>query len=452
LALLLSLVRQSLVAVADDDHFRLLDTVRAHAAEHLAADPAEELAARDRHARWFCAFAQDADLHIRGADQAGWLAELRTARGDLRAALHHCLDGTPPRAAQGAALVCSLSWFWFYEGSFAEAREWIARAAAVGPHEPRVDAWLHLAAGMHAESTGDLRLAGAECTAAVDGFAAIGDTRGEARSLLHLGTVRWALGHLAAAATAQDRSIALFRSARHDSGAGLGLVLRARTALDEGETPRARELLLEARHVLRRVGRPHLVALCVEQQARTCLAEGDLSAAEPLARESLAVFESVGYREGVAAALQTLGRIHLELGDPVTAAALQRRAAGEALDLGHAGALAESLELLAESLLVAGDATSAALLLGRAEHVREERGVPRLPSSGRRLDRWRARLPGWPGDDHAGALAEGQLWATRDLLAQTTPTVVTGPQGVRPSRPAPAARRGRGDDTAPTDR
>ncbi len=433
LQLLLSLVRQSLVAVTDDDHFRLLDTVRAHAAERLARDPAEESAARDRHARWFGAFARDADRHIRGADQAGWLADLRAARADLRAALHHCLDGTAPRAALGARTVCSLSWFWSYEGSFTEAREWIARATAAGPHEPQIDAWLHLAAGMHAESTGDLRLAEAECTAAVDGFAAIDDVRGEARSLLHLGTARWALGDLPAAAAVQDRSIALFRSARHDSGAGLGLVLRARTALDQGDAPRAHELLLEARHVLRRAGDPHLVALCLEQQARTRLAEGDPAAAEPPARESLAVFESVAYREGVAAALQTLGQVHLELGDPGTAAALHRRAAGEALDLGHAGALAESLELLAGALLAAGDATSAALLLGHAEHVREEHGVPRLPSSGRRLDRWRARLPG----DADAALAEGRLWATRDLLARAAPAVAPPPQG--PPRTAPRA-------------
>ncbi len=426
LALLLSLVRQSLVAVADDDHFRLLDTVRAHAAHRLAADPAQERAARDRHARWFRAFARDADLHIRGADQAGWLAELRTARADLRAALQHCLDGTPPRPALGAGLVCSLSWFWSHEGSFAEAREWIARATAAGPHDPRTDAWLHLAAGMHAESTGDLRLAEAECTAAADGFAALGDDRGEARSLLHLGTARWALGRLDAAAAAQDRSIALFRSARHDSGAGLGLVLRARTALDQDDGARARELLLEARHVLRRAGDPHLVALCLEQQARTCLAEGDIAGAEPLAREGLAVFESVAYPEGVTAALQTLGRVRLALGDPATAVALHRRAAGDALDLGHAGALAESLELLAESVLAAGDGAGAALLLGRAEDVRGDSGVPRGRSAQRRLDRWRPRLLRALQDGGA-APAEDRSRSTRELLARVPTTAPIGP-------------------------
>jgi predicted ATPase len=415
LRLLLGLVRHSLVAVTDDDHFRLLDTIRAYAADRLAADPDDALAAADRHARWYAGFAEDADRHIRGADQRGWLAELRTARADLRAALRHCLHGARPRTALGARLVCSLSWWWSYEGSFAEARTWIAEARAAGPHEPRTDARLHLAAGMHAESVGELRVAEEECTAAAAGFAAIDDVRGEARSLLHLGTARWALGRLADAAAAQDRAVALFRSARHDSGTGLGLVLRARTALDQQDTALARELLGEARHVLRRAGDPHLVALCLEQLARTALADGSVTEAAALAREGLAVFESVAYPEGVTAALQTLGQVHLALGEAATAAELLARAAGDAADLGHRAALAESLELLAEAAADA-DPEAAARLLGHAEHLRDTAGLPRTAGQRRRLEAWHPRLRRELGGRYPVALAEGRLSPVEELL------------------------------------
>ncbi|MGY1604425.1 ATP-binding protein [Geodermatophilus sp. SYSU D00815] len=408
LRLLLSLVRQSLVSPAEDDHFRLLDTIRAHAGERLAADPDGATAAGDRHARWYAAFAADADRGIRGADQAGWLAELRAAGADLRAALRHCLGGASPQPALGAQLVCSLSWFWSHEGSFQEARRWIAQARAAGPHGPRLDAWLQLATGMHAESVGDLRTAERECAGAAAGFAAIGDVRGEARGLLHLGTARWALGRLDEAAAAQDRAVALFRSAAHDSGAGLGLVLRARTALDQDDTGRARDLLLEARHVLRRAGDPHLVALCLEQSARTCLADGDPAAAAPLAREGLAVFEAVGYPEGVTAALQTLGQVHLALDDAAAATALYRRAAANARELGHAAALAETVELLAEAALAGDDAVAAARLLGHAGQLRAEAGVPRTPLQDRRLGRWEPRLRRSLGAAYDTAVAEGR--------------------------------------------
>ncbi len=421
LRLLLSLVRQSLVS-AGDDHFRLLDTVRAHAAARLAADPDDALAAADRHARWYAQFAEDADRNIRGADQAGWLAELRTARADLRSALQHCLRGVRPQQALGARIVCSLSWWWSYEGSFAEARTWIAEARAAGPQEPRIDAWLHLAAGMHAESVGELRAAEEECTAAVAGFAGIGDVRGEARSLLHLGTAHWALGRLADAAAAQDRSVALFRSVRHDSGAGLGLVLRARTALDQDDTALAHDLLLEARHVLRRAGDPHLVALCLDQHARARLADGAVAEAAVLAQEGLDVFEAVAYPEGVTASLQTLGQVRLALDDPGGAARFLVRAAQNAADLGHPAALAESLELLAEAT-AAREPASAARLAGHAEHLRAAAGLRRTTAQQRRLDTWQPRLRRALAARYDAAVTAGALASVREVLADagTTP-------------------------------
>ncbi|PRY51301.1 putative ATPase [Geodermatophilus tzadiensis] len=414
LRLLLSLVRQSLVA-ADDDHFRLLDTIRASAAARLAAEPDDALAAADRHAGWYARFAEDADRAIRGADQAGWLPELRTARADLRAALQHCLHGARPRPALGARIACSLSWWWSYEGSFAEARTWIAAARAAGPHEPRTDARLHLAAGMHAESVGELHVAEQECAEAAAGFAAIGDVRGEARSLLHLGTARWALGRPGEAAAAQDRSIALFRSARHDSGAGLGLVLRARTALDQGDTALARDLLLDARHVLRRAGDPHLVALCLDQLARTCLADGAVAEAAATAQEGLDVFETVAHPEGVAASLQTLGQVRLALDDPAGATRFLLRAATTAADLGHRAALTESLELLAEA--TAGpDPVLAARLLGSAEHLRTTAGLARTTAQRSRLDGWQPRLRRTLADRYAAEVTAGSLEPVEDLL------------------------------------
>ncbi|WP_369134315.1 BTAD domain-containing putative transcriptional regulator [Modestobacter sp. I12A-02662] len=418
LRLLVGLVRQSLVSPTDDDHFRLLDTIRAYAADRLATQPDEVRAAGDRHARWYAAFAEEADRNIRGADQAGWFAELRTASADLRTALRHCLDGPPPRPTLGAQLVCSLSWFWSYEGSFAEARRWIAEARAAGTHGARIDASLHLATGMHAESMGELGTAEEECRRAAAGFAAIDDVRGEARSLLHLGTATWALGRLDEAADAQDRAVTLFRSVAHDSGTGLGLVLRARTALDHGETELAGQLLVDARHVLRRVGDQHLVGLCLEQLARTHLAAGHPTEAAAPARESLEIFESAGYPEGVTAALQTLGQVHLAGGDPVTALSLYRRAADTARELGQPTALAESVELLAEALLT-DDAVRAAQLLGRAEQLRIEVGAPRTRLQLRRLDRWSPRLRRALGDRYEAAVAEGRQRSVEELLDGT---------------------------------
>ena len=426
LQLLLSLVRQSLVTVEESDHFRLLDTIRAFAAERLVADPTDHLAARNRHARWFAQFAQDADRNIRGADQAGWLAELRAAGADLRAALRHCLEDDDGPRALGATLVTALSWFWSHEGSFAEARTWITRATAAGPHEAPLRARLHLAAAMHAESTGDLRTALDEAERAAAAFVALGDVRGAARSHLHAGTARWALGRLAEAAAAQDRSITLFRSVQDDGGTGLGLVLRARTALDQDQPALARELLLDARHVLRRAGDRHLLGLCLDQHARTCVVEGALDEAGALARESLDVFEAVGYREGVGSAVTSLGLVRLARRDPAGARALFLRGTGNALDLGHLAAVAEGFELLAEAAVQTEEFVRAARFLGHAEHLRAEHGLPRSPLQERRLAVWQPRLAEVLDGAHTAALAEGRRSASGDLLDE-----LRGGRGIR---------------------
>src|SRR4051794_3247429 len=277
LELLLGLIGQSLVAVAGEDRFRLLETVRAYAAERLAArGPAELDATRNRHARWHLALAQDADRGIRGADQAGWLAELRQAGPDLRVALGSCLGPPAGDPATGAALVTALSWYWSFDGAFAEAGRWIEAALVAGPHDVRTTALLRLAAGTHAESLGRLAVAERECAKAAAVFATLGDARGEAESLVRIGTARWALGDLAGAAAAQEKALALFRSAGHDQGVAVTLVLRARTALESADPAQARRWLAAAGEVLPRVRDEHLTALALEQEARCALFEGDL--------------------------------------------------------------------------------------------------------------------------------------------------------------------------------
>ncbi len=417
LRLLLGLVRQSLVAVADGDRFRLLDTIRAYAAERLATRPGEERAARDRHARWHAQFAEEADRALRAATgQPGWFADLRATAPDLRAALAHCLGPGTAQPALGARLARSLAWFWSYEGAYAEARTWIAAAVAAGPHEPLLDARLRLAAGMHAESVGELATAEAECTAALTAFAGLGDVRGEARSLLHLGTVRWASGRLAEAAAAQDRAVELFGSVGHDSGAGLGLVQRARTALEQGDAATAEQLLADARHVLDRTGDEHLVALCVEQLARTRLATGCPGEAARLAGECAVSFAALGYPEGVVAATLTLGRAALATGDPAGARDAALAAARRARDLSHVPATAEALELLAAAL-AADDPSAAAGLLGHAGQLRSRAGLPLPQAQEAPVAATSARLAAVLGDGHERALAAGRAAGTDALLA-----------------------------------
>ncbi|MFF9852756.1 BTAD domain-containing putative transcriptional regulator [Streptomyces litmocidini] len=103
---LASLVEKSLVEVRDDGRYRMLETIRAYAAERLpAGDPA--IAA---HHAYYRELAEAADPELRGPAQLEWLARLDAEDANLRAALRR---GTPE---DGLRLVAALSPYWWLRG------------------------------------------------------------------------------------------------------------------------------------------------------------------------------------------------------------------------------------------------------------------------------------------------------------------------------------------------
>ncbi|MFF3409846.1 BTAD domain-containing putative transcriptional regulator [Streptomyces sp. NPDC002742] len=131
--LLASLVEKSLLE-AVDGRYRMLETIRAFAAEHLESAGEEDLL-RDAHARYFLVLAEEAEPRLRSGGQLPWLARLSAERGNLDAALRHLVRADPRRAL---LLMAALSWFWRLRGLHGEqvplARELLA---ALGEAPPR---------------------------------------------------------------------------------------------------------------------------------------------------------------------------------------------------------------------------------------------------------------------------------------------------------------------------
>jgi predicted ATPase/DNA-binding SARP family transcriptional activator len=417
LPLLLDLVRHSLLAPAGGDRFRLLDTIRAYAAELLAATPAETEDARRRHLRWYADLAAAGDKGIRGADQAGWLAELRDAERDLATALDLALAGPAPEgdALAGVRTVGALSWFWSFDGRFVEARRRIAQALGAlerSGGDPALAARLVLADGMHASSLGRMAESVHLLETAVTACRAAADVPGEAEALLHLGTVRWAEGELVSAAMAQDRALDLLRGHGDDWSRGLAEVLRARTARSEGRPEVARELLTVAMSRLERSGDRHLLALAFEQLARCDLADGRLGSAVGQARESLRLNTEVGYREGVVAARHVLAEAHLAAGRPAEAADAAGGALPLAVEMQHVAALADGLELTARAYAAQPEPDRlawSARLAGHADRIRQDHALPRPAGQAASDGTWRrvasARLATWAAEEDRGRRA-----------------------------------------------
>jgi predicted ATPase/DNA-binding SARP family transcriptional activator len=122
-----SLVDKSLV-VATGEHevrYRLLETVRAYAADRLAeSGESEEVAAA--HAAYFLELAERAEPKLRGADQIAWLDRLTAEHDNCAAALRYVVGSGD--AGSALRFVRSLGWFWVMRDYDAEAWEWAAEA------------------------------------------------------------------------------------------------------------------------------------------------------------------------------------------------------------------------------------------------------------------------------------------------------------------------------------
>jgi len=128
--LLPSLVDKSLVStVTGDRRYRLLETIRAYAAERLASSTAEP-AVRHAHAAYYLALAERADRRLKTSDQHFWLDRLAAEQPNLRASLAYSIDAGDVESA--CRSIDFLERFWDVTGQRREAQEWIQRTLALG--------------------------------------------------------------------------------------------------------------------------------------------------------------------------------------------------------------------------------------------------------------------------------------------------------------------------------
>jgi predicted ATPase/DNA-binding CsgD family transcriptional regulator len=129
--LLPALVDKSLVSTpgGDTPRYRLLESLRAYAAERLAASGAAgDL--RQRHADHFLAVAELAAERLRGPEQRTWLDRLTIEQPNLRAALDHSVGAGDIQTA--LRWISALEVFWDGTGQRREAHEWIGRTLTCG--------------------------------------------------------------------------------------------------------------------------------------------------------------------------------------------------------------------------------------------------------------------------------------------------------------------------------
>src|SRR5260221_5759834 len=226
----------------------ILQTIREYGLECLERNGERE-AAHTAHAAYYLALSEEAAPHLRGAEQASFVAQLEREQENLRAALGFLLEQAHTQAGtqQGALqaeralrLCVALSWFWTVIGSGREGVSHLmsALAESAGVAAALRARALGVAANLALFSTRHLPLERlVEESLAL--YQELDDPVGIANSLFQLGTIARLRSQFAQAQAHLEEAAALFQALRDRGGQGSSYPAWALAATEQGRSTQA---------------------------------------------------------------------------------------------------------------------------------------------------------------------------------------------------------------------
>ena len=232
-----ALVQKSLVRHSGE-RFWMLQTIRDYGLECLSRRGEADVLRR-RHAEWFLAFAERAEPHLDGAEQAEWLGRLEEDVANIREAV-----AQPDLAGR---LVAALRFFWAKRGYAAEGRRLVEDILPrLGDDEPAKRMAL-VTGSLLAVMQGDFEASITHGERAIE----LGEATGDETPRLEVAS---ALGRSLLTVGEEERALALFADAAERGPtigrpglAAIALLNLGYVALLHGETSRSRTTICVAR-------------------------------------------------------------------------------------------------------------------------------------------------------------------------------------------------------------
>ena len=450
MTLLPRLVDKSLVSAAGRTtrRYRLLETIRAYAADKLAVS-GTETAARRQHAAHYLTLAERADQQLRTRDQRAWLGRLTTEQPNLRAALAHSITAGDIESAWRS--VAALQRFWELTGQRREAHEWIQQALAISDPPATPAAVAGLAAASMILHPSDTRAA-FELAQQAARLAADLDDLTRARAALALGMTaiwvqpdlappalrealtRFGAGHsweravtmqclantsggLAEALDWGQQSVALFRRAGDHMYAANTLFIMAQRSMYAGiADDQVHQWLTESRALAEAAGSEDDQVHAMVGFGQLAWLRGDHAGAAQLMEECLPALRRRGDQRCTGRALHMLGERAHEQRQLARAEELLCGSVAAVAVAGQSRVLVSALEALAAVACAQGRPRRAAVLLGTAHIARDSASAHMRPTHApdQELRRSLARLLGSAAFD--AAYGEGQRLSPTQAL------------------------------------
>jgi len=369
LDLLTALVDKSLAFVDRDadghSRYRLLENVRAFAAEHLKGEEADMV--RMCHADYYAALVQEAEPKLRGPEQLVWLQKLTADRGNIWAAVDWSC-ALPPESDLPLRLVSGLWRYWFTQGRFWEGCGRISAALKDRVLVGRYAAWTLFLDALFAELLGDesnteeveegLRIAAdaGDAWLLVFGRYILGWTQRHREWTLGMETIRVALDEARVLGDVWLMSEIMNT---------LGFM-----ALYVGDADLARALLLEGEVLVQRTGDRWLASEFTYHLGLLKSAGGDYSDGRRLFEDTLSHQRVIGDQNAIGATIHCLGWIAVAENDYGRARGHFHESLQVRVVLGFRRGMIASLEGIAYTEAHAGDSIRATELLAALSVLR----------------------------------------------------------------------------------
>jgi predicted ATPase/DNA-binding CsgD family transcriptional regulator len=432
------LVDKSLVVVEAEAlgqaRYRLLDSIRAYAAQRLAAAgeaAAMALRLRDYTLRWieWAEAVGTAEIPVPWAEAVGAFRRYDVDGGNLRQVLSRCV--TAGDAETGLRVCTAVRAYWILRGYYAEGEEWFARFLALRQE------------GLPARVLGAALIGRAQLAMASDPGAAQRWAREGLELCRDAGELAWPAAALNLLAEADLLAGRLEGAGRH-AGQALASARAAGSAWNEGYALGTQGAVAAATGELAEAGRLGQAALAVmrgiDQQwgvARTQLGlgalarlRGDRAAALECYRAALPVLRQLDSRPDIARCLSGMGRVALATGEPEVAREYLAESLRLSLLTGARTGVARGLESFAMLAGRRGEGPLAVQLAAAASALRAAAGRPPLAPG--RLQRLLAPARGLGEETIAALWRRGEA-----LTADAAAALALGPA------PPPAGRDGR---------
>jgi predicted ATPase/DNA-binding NarL/FixJ family response regulator len=304
----------------DERRYRMLEPIRDYALEQLRRY--EELeAARDRHARYYVAVAEQVEAASFGPQDAMWFRRAAGDHDNFRAALRWAVEQRD--GSLSLRLAGSLAIFWAWRGSVREGLRWLGAARALAGDTPplirakALTAEASLAMFLEDDPRGRTLFRDALALAET-----IGDPTLTARVLGRFGALAAREGDAREARALLERSVAAYEEAEDRREAAIAVIGLGRCFLLLDDPEQAEAAFNQGVDLGRRQGSTMIMELALTELARFKLIRHDYVAAGALALEALQVARAGESRRGITVAAVIAAQVSGHRGDVERAARL----------------------------------------------------------------------------------------------------------------------------------